>query len=189
MSTEEPNLNFCPNCSAKIEYQIPAGDNRLRAVCTQCQSIHYQNPRLVVGTIPVWQSQILLCRRAIEPRLGFWTLPAGFMENGESTAQGAARETDEEAGAHIEMGELFSVIDVPQVRQVHVFYLATVLSPVFNPGEESLEVQLFSEADIPWKDIAFRTVSQTLEWFFEDRKNHTMTVHHTALTYPPRTKS
>ena len=189
MTTEEPILNFCPSCSAKIVYQMPAGDNRQRAVCTQCKTIHYQNPRVVVGTIPVWQNQILLCRRAIEPRYGYWTLPAGFMENGESTAQGAARETDEEAGVQIAMGDLFSVIDVPQVRQVHIFYLATVLSPVFNPGEESLEVQLFSEADIPWKDLAFQTVSQTLKWFFEDRKNHTLSVHATALTYPPKTKS
>ena len=186
MSLEEPDLKFCPSCGATVLYQTPAGDNRLRAVCTQCQTIHYQNPRLVVGTIPVWNDQILLCRRAIEPRRGFWTLPAGFMENGESTAQGAARETDEEAGAQFTMGALFSIIDVAQVRQVHIFYLAQVTSPVFNPGDESLEVQLFSEENIPWDSIAFRTVSQTLEWFFSDRKNKHVQVHSTALTYPPK---
>lgn len=127
------------------------------------------NPRNVVGTVPVWNDQILLCKRAIEPRYGFWTLPAGFMEIGETTAQAASRETLEEAGAHVEIGELFSVLNVPHVHQVHLFYLARLANLDFAPGEESLEVALFNEADIPWDDLAFPTVIHTLRCFFADR--------------------
>jgi ADP-ribose pyrophosphatase YjhB (NUDIX family) len=138
-------------------------------VCDACGSIHYQNPRNVVGTIPIHQRQVLLCRRAIEPRLGFWTLPAGFMELGESTTAGAARETYEEAGAIVEIGPLYSLLNVPHAEQVHLFYLATMSNPHFEAGEESLEVALFDEKDIPWSEIAFATVKQTLEWYFADR--------------------
>jgi ADP-ribose pyrophosphatase YjhB (NUDIX family) len=131
--------------------------------------IHYFNPRNVVGCIPVFGNQILLCRRAIEPRYGYWTLPAGFMELGESTSAGAARETHEEAGAIVEIGPLYSLLNVPHAEQVHLFYLANMTSPEFHAGKESLEVALFHEQDIPWNEIAFPTVKQTLEWFFADR--------------------
>jgi ADP-ribose pyrophosphatase YjhB (NUDIX family) len=153
-----------------VSLRVPDGDNRDRFCCDACGTIHYQNPKLVLGTVPTWGDQVLLCRRAIEPRYGFWTLPAGFMENGETTAEGAARETAEEAGAQIEMGALYSVIDVPHVDQVHLFFQARVIDLRFDPGPESLEVRLFTEADIPWDQLAFRTVEQTLRWYFEDRQ-------------------
>ncbi len=141
---------------------------------------------MVLGTVPVWGDQVLLCRRAIEPRHGYWTLPGGFMENGESTDEGAHRETIEEAGARIEMGEPFSILDVPQVEQVHMFFLAKVLDTRFDPGPESLEVKLFTEAQIPWDRLAFRTVSQTLRWFFEDRRAGTWRLHTSIIRYEPR---
>lgn len=148
---------------------MPAGDTRLRDCCDACGAIHYANPRPVVGTIPVWGEKILLCRRAIEPRRGFWTLPAGFLEVGESSSQGAQRETLEEANARVAMGALFSMIDIPTVEQVHIFYRARLLDLAFSAGEESLEVRLFRESEIPWGEIAFRTVEATLRLFFEDR--------------------
>jgi ADP-ribose pyrophosphatase YjhB (NUDIX family) len=132
---------------------------------------------MVLGTVPVWGEQVLLCRRAIEPRLGMWTLPAGFMEVGESTANGAMRETMEEAGARVELGPLFSVLDVPHVDQVHLFYLATLLDLDFAAGPESLEVRLFHEHEIPWASIAFRTIIATLRFYFHDRRHGTIGLH------------
>jgi ADP-ribose pyrophosphatase YjhB (NUDIX family) len=149
--------------------KIPAEDSRARYVCEGCDTVHYQNPRNVVGTIPVYGDQVLLCRRAIKPRLGYWTLPAGFLELGESTVTGAARETLEEAGVIVEMGPLFSLLNVMHAEQVHFFYLARMYSTEYAAGEESLEVALFNEHEIPWHEIAFPTVKQTLEWFFKDR--------------------
>lgn len=162
-------MKFCSNCASLLTIKIPADDSRERHVCESCGSIHYQNPRNVVGSISVYEDQILLCRRAIEPRHGFWTLPAGFMELGESTSAGAARETLEEAGAIVEMGPLYSLFNVPHAEQVHLFYLATMSSADFNAGKESLEAKLFHESDIPWGEISFPTVKQTLEWYFSDR--------------------
>jgi len=166
-------MKFCSECAHPVALAIPEGDNRPRHVCTQCGTIHYQNPKNVIGTIPVWehegQLQVLLCRRAIEPRYGYWTLPAGFMENGETTGEAAARETEEEAGANIELGPLFALLNVAHVHQVHMFYLARLVDLDFHPGEESLEVQLFSESEIPWDDLAFPTIRKTLELFFADR--------------------
>jgi ADP-ribose pyrophosphatase YjhB (NUDIX family) len=165
-------MKFCSECAQPVSLLIPPDDNRPRYVCNECGVIHYQNPKMVIGSIPVWQrdgdTQVLLCRRAIEPRLGYWTLPAGFMENNETTSDAASRETMEEAGARIEMHELFSLLNVPHVHQVHMFYRATLLDLNFAPGIESLEVKLFSEADIPWEEIAFPTVAHTLKFFFSD---------------------
>jgi ADP-ribose pyrophosphatase YjhB (NUDIX family) len=141
-----------------------------RWVCDACGEIHYQNPKLVVGAIPEWEGRLLLCRRAIEPRYGYWTLPAGFMENDETAGQAALRETLEEAGAHIELLAPYSLISVPYVNQVHVFYRARLLDLEFKPGEESLEVALYDEDKVPWKEIAFRTVGLTLRHWFADRK-------------------
>ena len=138
-------------------------------MCDQCGEIHYENPRVVVGSIPEFEGKLLLCRRAIEPRYGYWTLPAGFMENGETTAQAALRETLEEAGAQVELGAPFSMISVPYVNQVHLFYRARLRELDFKPGEETLEVALWEEDKIPWKDIAFRTVAATLRHWFADR--------------------
>ena len=164
-------INHCRQCGSAVENRIPDdGDTKLRAVCPTCHTIHYINPLNVVGTIPLWGDKVLLCKRNIEPRKGKWTLPAGFMELGETTAEGAARETVEEAGAQFEMQALFSLINVARVGQVHLFYRATLLSPEFAPGTETQEAALFDEADIPWDEIAFRTVKETLEYFFADRR-------------------
>jgi ADP-ribose pyrophosphatase YjhB (NUDIX family) len=170
-------IQHCRVCGSPTAYRIPADDNRERAVCSNCGEIHYENPINVVGTVPVWGDQVLLCRRAIEPRHGLWTLPAGFLELGESTADGARRETDEEAGARIELQDLFTVFNVVRVGQVHLFYLARMLDTHLAPGAETLEARLFREHEIPWDEIAFRTVRRTLEHFFEDRQRGSFGVH------------
>ncbi len=165
-------MKFCSECAHPVSLQTPPDDNRPRYVCSHCGVIHYQNPKMVIGSIPVWEqdgeTRVLLCKRAIEPRYGYWTLPAGFMENEETTADAAARETEEEAGARIEIHQLFSLLNVPHVHQVHMFYRATLLDIDYAAGIESLEVKLFTEAEIPWKDIAFPTVGHTLKFFFAD---------------------
>ena len=170
-------IRHCRRCGTAIERRTPPDDNRERAVCPACGEIHYENPLNVVGTVPVWGEQVLLCRRAIEPRHGFWTLPAGFMELGESTAEGAARETDEEAGARIELQGLFTVLNVVRVGQVHLFYRARLLATHFAPGSETLEARLFHEHEVPWDELAFRTVRQTLEHFFDDRRRGQFGIH------------
>ena len=170
-------IQHCRVCGAKTEYRVPADDNRERAVCTACGEIHYENPLNVVGTVPVWGDQVLLCRRNIEPRLGMWTLPAGFMELGETTADGALRETIEEASAKVEMQGLFSVLNVVRVGQVHLFYRARMLDTSLNPGPETIEAALFREDEVPWDELAFRTVRQTLEHYFADRKAGSYTLH------------
>jgi ADP-ribose pyrophosphatase YjhB (NUDIX family) len=162
-------MKFCSNCASAVVKRVPPGDNLPRWVCDQCGEIHYENPRVVVGSIPEFEGKVLLCRRAIEPRYGYWTLPAGFMENGESTAQAALRETLEEAGAQVELGAPFSMISVPHVNQVHLFYRARLRELDFKAGEETLEVALWEEARIPWNEIAFRTVGLTLKRWFADR--------------------
>ena len=177
-------LKFCSNCAAPLVRRIPPGDNLPRSVCDQCGEIHYQNPKLVIGAIPEWDGRLLLCRRAIEPRYGYWTLPAGFMENDESAGQAALRETLEEAGARIELGEPFSMLSVPHVNQVHVFYRARLLDVDFRAGEETLEVALLAESEVPWKDIAFRTVGLTLKHYFADRARGAFGFH--AGDIPPR---
>lgn len=152
-------------------YRVPDdGDTHPRAVCTRCGTIHYENPLMVVGTIPVLGERVLLCQRNIEPRKGLWTLPAGFMELGETTAQGAVRETDEEAGVDITMGPLFSLVNVTHVNQVHLFYLATLHGERCNPGVETIQARLFTEDEIPWDQLAFRTVKNTLAQYFSDRR-------------------
>ena len=170
-------MKFCSNCAAPVARRVPPGDTLPRWVCDQCGEIHYQNPRMVIGTVPEYEGKILLCRRAIEPRYGYWTLPAGFMENDETTGQAALRETLEEAGAHIELGQPFSMISVPYVNQVHLFYRARLLDLRFTPGDESLEVALHEEAGIPWKEIAFRTVAATLRHWFADRSRGAFAFH------------
>ncbi|RCS59754.1 NUDIX hydrolase [Parvibium lacunae] len=162
---------YCAACGHAVEHRIPDGENRLRAVCPACHTIHYENPRMVVGTIPIWNDEVLLCKRAIEPRYGYWTLPAGFMELDETTAAGAVRETQEEAGATVKLGPLFSLIDIPHAGQTHLFYLAQLDSPDCQPGPETLEQRLFKESDIPWADLAFSSVRLTLEHYFASRRN------------------
>lgn len=163
-------MKFCSECASPTIQRIPEGDNRMRDTCPNCNTIHYQNPRIVTGTLPTHQDKVLLCKRAIEPRKGYWTLPAGFMENGESTEQGALRETLEEANARVEKTHLYTMITVPHISQVHIFFQAELRDLDFSAGEESLEVMLFAEDEIPWKTLAFPTVGQTLTHYFEDRK-------------------
>ncbi len=170
-------IQHCRICGARTEYRIPADDNRERAVCTACGEIHYENPINVVGTVPVWGEQVLLCRRNIEPRYGLWTLPAGFLELGETTEVGALRETVEEAGANIELQGLFTLLNVVRVGQLHLFYRARMLDTTLDPGPETIEAQLFREHEVPWDQIAFRTVRQTLEHFFEDRRRGRFELH------------
>lgn len=171
-------IRYCRTCGSAVEYRIPDdGDTRERAVCPACHTIHYENPLNVVGTIPVLDGKVLLCKRNIEPRKGKWTLPAGFMELQETSAQGAARETVEEAGAQFTLGPLFSLLNVPRVGQVHLFYHATLLSDVFAPGYETMEARLFTEEEVPWDELAFRTVRETLLRYFADRRTGEFGVH------------
>jgi ADP-ribose pyrophosphatase YjhB (NUDIX family) len=164
-------MNFCSHCgSDRIVLRIPDGDNMPRHTCDACGAIHYQNPKIVVGCLPEWDGQVLLCRRAIEPRHGLWTLPAGFLENGESVIAGALRETDEEAGARVEIGDLYTLISLSQIGQVFMMFRARLVDLDFAPGPESLDVRLFREEDIPWEELAFRTIARTLRRYFLDRK-------------------
>lgn len=188
-------MKFCSECAHPVSLAIPPDDNRPRYVCGHCGTIHYQNPKMVIGSIPVWDhdgdTRILLCKRAIEPRYGYWTLPAGFMENNETTAEAALRETQEEAGARVELHELFSLLNVPHVHQVHMFYRATLLDLDYAAGTESLEVKLFSQNEIPWDDIAFPTVAYTLKFFFADlarvkSNGSTYTLHTRDILKPMR---
>ena len=176
------SIQHCRACGSAVRYEIPADDNRERACCPACGTIHYENPLNVVGTVPVWGDRVLLCRRNIEPRRGLWTLPAGFMELGETSADGALRETIEEAGARVEMGPLFSLLNIVRVGQVHLFYLARMLEPGVDPGPETIEARLFAEDEIPWEEIAFRTVKETLRLYFADRRRGQFGVHCADIT-------
>lgn len=174
-------MNFCSQCGARLELRIPPGDHLARHVCDACGTIHYQNPRLVVGCVPEHAGSILLCRRAIEPRRGYWTVPAGFMENGETLQQAAARETREEALAEVEVGSLLSVVHVLHAQQVHVFFRATLSQAQFGSGSESLEVELVRPEDIPWPELAFPSTEFTLRRWLEDRAAGIEPHHFTAL--------
>ena len=161
---------YCSNCGTRVTTKIPAGDNRQRYVCDACSTIHYQNPKIVAGCVPVCGKRLLLCRRAIEPRYGLWTLPAGFMENGESTEQAAVRETREEAGASVIDMALYGVFSIPQINQVYMMFRASLPSEDYNSGPESLDVRLFEEHEIPWDELAFPVIKLTLERYFQDIK-------------------
>jgi ADP-ribose pyrophosphatase YjhB (NUDIX family) len=161
-------MKFCTSCGNAVTLKVPDGDDRERYVCTSCELIHYSNPRVIVGCVPVYRDQVLLCRRAIEPRRNFWTLPAGFMENGETTPQGAARETWEEARARVSNLELYRVFDVPYISQIYMFYRCDLDDGVYGVGPESLETALYSRDEIPWEEIAFPVVHETLKEYFAD---------------------
>jgi ADP-ribose pyrophosphatase YjhB (NUDIX family) len=170
-------IKHCRVCGAATQYRVPADDNRDRAVCTACGEVHYENPLNVVGTVPIWGEQVLLCRRNIEPRYGLWTLPAGFMELGETTAEGALRETVEEAGARIELQGLFTLLNVARAGQVHLYYRARLHDTDFAPGPETIEAALFHEHEIPWDQLAFQTVRETLRHYFADRALGQFSLH------------
>ncbi len=170
-------MKFCSSCGHTVNVETPRGDHLPRHVCPACQTIHYENPRIIVGCIPVWQDQILICRRAIEPRHGYWTIPAGFMENGETVQDGAAREAYEEALADVEIGSLLAVVNVLHTHQVHMMFRARLRNPDVGAGPESLEVKLVRPAEIPWPDLAFQSVRFSLERFLEDRAAGREPVH------------
>ncbi|GAB6068347.1 NUDIX hydrolase [Methylothermus subterraneus] len=180
-------MKFCSYCGARVVRKIPPGEDRERFVCEACGAIHYQNPKIIAGCLPEWQGQILLCRRAIEPRLGLWTLPAGFMELGETLEQAAIRETWEEAGAKVAELKLYTVFSLPHVDQIHLFFRAKLLSDRFAPGPESLEAKLFATSEIPWQELAFSTIRRTLECFLEDRRQQRfeVKVEHLPPSLPP----
>lgn len=162
-------MNFCMQCGAALTLLVPGGDNRPRHVCGSCGFIHYQNPKIVTGVIPEWEGRVLLCRRAIEPRHGLWTLPAGFMENGESAHEGAAREAMEEANARIDITGLYTLFNLTHINQVYMLYRGRLIDLDFAPGEESLEVALFSRDEVPWEALAFQVVRETLNFYFQDQ--------------------
>lgn len=170
-------MKFCSECGKSVVHRVPEGDNLPRYICEHCDIIHYQNPKLVVGCLPVWNDQILLCKRAIEPSHGLWTLPAGFMENQESLEEAALRESREEANANLKIESIYSVISLPHINQVYVLYLAKLLDLDFHAGIESLDVQLFNKEDIPWDQLAFQTISNTLKHYFADKKRNDFSVH------------
>jgi len=179
-------MKFCSTCgSPRIELRVPDGDTHARHVCAECGRVHYVNPKVVVGCLPEWEQRILLCRRAIEPRYGLWTLPAGFLEIGESVAAGAARETLEEANARVEMDDLYALISLPQIGQVYMMFRARLADLDFGPGTESLEVRLFEEHEVPWETLAFRTIARTLRNYFLDRKLGTFPLRVSSLERRP----
>jgi ADP-ribose pyrophosphatase YjhB (NUDIX family) len=170
-------MKFCSSCGAPVTLRVPPGDTMPRQVCDACHTVHYQNPRMVVGCIPEWEDRILLCRRGIEPRHGMWTVPAGYMENGETTFQGAIRETLEEANARVEIGPLYALYNIPHINQVYLLFRARLLDLDFHAGAETLEVRLVDEAAIPWSEIAFASVRNTLEHYYEDRRRGAYAFH------------
>ena len=178
-------MKYCSACGARVGLEVPPGDNRPRHVCGACDSIHYLNPKVVVGAVPEWEGLVLLCRRAIEPRLGYWTLPAGFLECGETMEEGACREAREEANANLTLEGLYTLFSIPHIDQVHVYYRARLLDLDFHPGEESLEVRLCRKDEIPWDELAFPVVVRTLELWFEDRERGRFRTHSGDIVRPP----
>ncbi len=174
-------MAFCMRCGAPATPGIPAGDTRERLVCSRCDFVHYENPKVICGLLAEWDSKVLLCRRAIEPRYGLWTLPAGFMEIGETMADGAVRECMEEAEGHSDQPRLYCLYDLPHIGQIYALYRGALTEGRFGVGSESLECALFAEADIPWDQLAFRAISRTLKHYFADRKTGQFPLHHELI--------
>ena len=179
-------MNFCSHCGAAVNHRVPEGDDRPRFVCDRCERIHYENPKMVVGCIPEWENRILLCRRSIEPRYGKWTLPAGYLETGETVIEGVEREAMEEACADIEILSPYTLFSLPFISQVYLIFRARLLNTNYRAGQESLEVALFAEDDIPWDDLAFLVVIETLKRYFEDRPGGFFPVHTGTISPPKR---
>ena len=179
-------MNYCSSCGSAVARRVPSGDNRERFVCDACGTIHYQNPKIVTGCLPIYGDQVLLCQRAIQPRQGLWTLPAGFLENGETSTEGAARETKEEACANVAIEGLYTVFNLPHISQVYMFFRASLLDLDFAPGFESTDVRLFREDEIPWQDLAFPVVRDTLEHYFRDRASGVYPVRVGDILHPRR---
>ena len=179
-------MNYCSSCGSAVARRVPSGDNRERFVCDACGTIHYQNPKIVTGCLPIYGDQVLLCQRAIQPRQGLWTLPAGFLENGETSTEGAARETKEEACANVAIEGLYTVFNLPHISQVYMFFRASLLDLDFAPGFESTDVRLFREDEIPWQHLAFPVVRDTLEHYFRDRASGVYPVRVGDILHPRR---
>ena len=179
-------MKFCSSCGSSVILQIPVGDDRQRFVCTSCEIIHYTNPRVIVGCLPVYEDKVLLCKRAIEPRKNYWTLPAGFMENGETTPEGAARETWEEARARVSNLELYRVFDVPYISQVYMFYRCDLDDGSYGVGPESLETGLYTQEEIPWNEIAFPVVYESLKESFLDVASGEFPIRVSTIEHKPR---
>lgn len=180
-------MKFCSQCGSPVGLKVPTGDNRERFVCESCAHIHYQNPRIIAGYLPCYEDKILLCKRAIQPRYGYWTLPAGFLENHETVGDGALRESYEEARANIAPGELFAMFSLPHISQVYLFFRGQLRDLNFEPGDETLEVRLFSESDIPWQELAFPCINKAIEYYFEDLAKDSFGVHTEDLIFSPKT--
>tara|TARA_B100000902_G_C26894388_1_gene708991 strand:- start:22 stop:573 length:552 start_codon:yes stop_codon:yes gene_type:complete len=174
---KKPQQKYCSYCGSETSYKIPKDDNRERAVCDECGAIFYENPKVVSGCILEWQDKILLCKRATEPRNGYWTLPAGFLENNETVAEGALRETYEEANAKSNNIELFYMCDLRHISQIYMMYRGFLLDGKYSAGPESEKVQLFTESEIPWGDIAFTVIEKTLKLYYQDKKNGNFSIH------------
>jgi ADP-ribose pyrophosphatase YjhB (NUDIX family) len=179
-------MNFCSHCGTRVVVRVPPGDSLPRHVCDKCGTIHYQNPKIIVGCIPTWENRVLLCKRAIEPRYGLWTVPAGFMENGETTGDGAKRETLEEANANVEIGDLFALYNIPHINQVYMLFRAQLLDLDFHAGAETLEVRLCTDTEVPWDEIAFATVRNTLTHYFNDQRRGHFGFHLGTIEPMPR---
>jgi ADP-ribose pyrophosphatase YjhB (NUDIX family) len=176
-------MNYCSTCGAPVRSGVPPGDDRSRYVCDRCHTIHYENPKMVVGCIPEWEDKVLLCRRAIEPRSGLWTIPAGFLENGETVIEGAKREAFEEARARVDILGLYTLFDLTHVHQVYLIFRARLLDDNYMPGEETAEVKLFEEKEMPWDEIAFPSIKKALRLYFQDRPTGVFPLH--TGTIPP----
>lgn len=164
-------MKYCSNCGKRVVRRVPYGDQHPRHICDHCQTVHYENPKVVVGCIAEWSGRILMCRRAIEPRMGFWTIPAGFLEINESSVEAAIRESEEETGTHIRIEGLYSIFDIPEIHQVYLIYRGQLKRPQFNPGSESLEVRLFRPEDIPWGELTYPAVGDILRQYIEERNS------------------
>lgn len=186
MNRSNTQMKYCADCGGRVSLRTPEGDHLQRHVCEACGAIHYRNPRLVVGCVPELDGRILLCKRAIEPRRGYWTVPAGFMENGETLEEGAMREAMEEAHARVEIEELYTVFSVPHISQVHMMFRARLANDDFRAGIESLEVKLVTAEEIPWQELAFTVVRRTLEHFLEDRARGAFVPHFGEIRAPVR---
>ena len=171
-------MNFCSHCgSDRLQLRVPESDNRQRIVCRNCQTIHYQNPKVVTGCLPVWGDQVLLCRRAIEPAYGLWNVPSGYLENGETVVEGAQREVREEAAAEVDIHYLITLYNLTKVNQVYLQFVGELVDGRYGIGPESLECRLFTESEIPWNEMAFTSSAYTLRAYFENRRNGTSVLH------------
>jgi ADP-ribose pyrophosphatase YjhB (NUDIX family) len=179
-------VKFCSSCGQPVALRVPPGDDRERFVCDACGTIHYQNPKIVTGCLPIYEGRVLLCKRAIHPRSGLWTLPAGFLENGETTVEGAIRETREEACAEVSVHGLYTVFNLPHISQIYMFFRADLTNPNFSAGPESTDVQLFEESQIPWEELAFPVIRDTLRHYFSDRSAGNFPVRVGDIRYKER---